>query len=306
MKASPAFQFYPDRWLGGTSHLSPAARGIYLDLLCWQWNHVKPLPTSATTRAQIGRCTLEQFTSAWVEIADKFQETTQGFANDALERVRGEGMVFLESQREKAKLGAAARWKDHKKDAPANAPGIAPANAPPMPSISISISNSDLDLHGAVSLPDQAKTKTDVLTRSSSARERVAENNHAKPTNLVNGSDMRRHGQHEWCAHERDGLCIPRFLHLEFVGKSGKSAEDVRAWYSTVLTRYEGKPIGEDALVFWRNEFAQWVGVATVAPKRFETRAESNRKVVAEVSKRIAEGKIQNVRRIGKPQSSRH
>jgi hypothetical protein len=96
-------------------------------------------------------------------------------------------------------------------------------------------------------------------------------NPHHKATNLVNGADLRRHGSHAWCAFEtsgerRDGLCIPQFLHAEFIGKGARSDADVRAWYGAVLDRYKGAAIGEDALTFWRNEFAGWVGTVTASP----------------------------------------
>ena len=39
MKRSPSWQFYPDRWLSRTSHLSPLAYVIYTRLLCDMWMH---------------------------------------------------------------------------------------------------------------------------------------------------------------------------------------------------------------------------------------------------------------------------
>ncbi len=34
---SPAFQFYPDKWMSHTQRLSPAAYQVYHRLLCWMW-----------------------------------------------------------------------------------------------------------------------------------------------------------------------------------------------------------------------------------------------------------------------------
>lgn len=36
---APAFQFYPDKWLAGTEHLSDAAYRGYHHILCWMWLH---------------------------------------------------------------------------------------------------------------------------------------------------------------------------------------------------------------------------------------------------------------------------
>jgi hypothetical protein len=38
-KRAPAWQFYPDRWLARTMHLSPLALMIYQRVLCWMWIH---------------------------------------------------------------------------------------------------------------------------------------------------------------------------------------------------------------------------------------------------------------------------
>lgn len=80
---------------------------------------------------------------------------------------------------------------------------------------------------------------------------------------LIDGSMLRRHGSHAWCAFGRLGLCVPAFLHEEFLGKSGKSEAAVRAWYADTVAGYEGVPIGEDTLVFWRRNFTHWIGAAT-------------------------------------------
>lgn len=79
------------------------------------------------------------------------------------------------------------------------------------------------------------------------------------------GSLDRVHRQHAWCS-PREGLCVPMFLHREFIGKLGglPSADmELRAWYPAVVAKYEGVPVGDDALDFWRNEFREWVGTVT-------------------------------------------
>ena len=87
-------------------------------------------------------------------------------------------------------------------------------------------------------------------------------NPHAKPTNLVNGAELRRHGSHAWCSWPgRDGLCVPVFLHQKFAGKLGGADAGARliAWYPTVVARFEGVAVAEDDVKFWQREFSAWV-----------------------------------------------
>jgi hypothetical protein len=87
---------------------------------------------------------------------------------------------------------------------------------------------------------------------------------HSRSGNLINGAEQRRHGTHAWCSLSagRDGLCVPAALHRELIGRLGRdtAAADLRAWYPTVVTRYAGQPVTEDAFPFWRREFAAWLG----------------------------------------------
>jgi len=75
------------------------------------------------------------------------------------------------------------------------------------------------------------------------------------------------HQKHAFCSL-REGLCVPEFLHREFVGKLGGSRTEAQlvAWYPLALAPFDGQAIGEDSLRFWRNLFGTWVGTATSAP----------------------------------------
>jgi uncharacterized protein YdaU (DUF1376 family) len=47
----PAFQFYPDDFIGGTVDMTPEEVGAYIRLLCYQWGHGKaPLSKEAVDR----------------------------------------------------------------------------------------------------------------------------------------------------------------------------------------------------------------------------------------------------------------
>lgn len=141
MAGPPAFQFYPERWLGGTAHLSPGARGIYIDLLAWSWANNKPLPVSLEARCQIGRChSLTAFEALWGEIADKWYLTPAGYVNGALEQIRGELERFRSAQVEKGKKGAAKRWPGHQ---PGHTPGQSPRNGSPISVLRSPVSDLD-------------------------------------------------------------------------------------------------------------------------------------------------------------------
>jgi hypothetical protein len=105
-------------------------------------------------------------------------------------------------------------------------------------------------------------------------------NPHSKPTNLINGSELRFHGQHAWCSWpERNGFCVPMPLHRELIGRLGTpTAEaELKGWYPSVVARYTGRGVGDKIFDFWNNEFAAWVGTVTQAPsQRRPTAVESN------------------------------
>lgn len=88
------------------------------------------------------------------------------------------------------------------------------------------------------------------------------------PRGLIDGRDVRAHGEHAWCDFERR-LCVTRRLHADFLSRLGMADADarLRAWYPTVITRYAGQPIGDDVFAFWRNAFAAWVGTVTQKPQ---------------------------------------
>lgn len=112
------------------------------------------------------------------------------------------------------------------------------------------------------------------VVREESARE--THDGGSRDHGLVDGSAQRQHGQHAWCSWPaRDGLCVPAFLHRELVGKLNRptAAAELLAWYPTVVARFVAVAVGDDALRFWRNEFAGWVGTVTQAPAPVSTKA---------------------------------
>jgi hypothetical protein len=132
----------------------------------------------------------------------------------------------------------------------------------------------DLDL-GKNEDPDKVKIGTHAGGRSSPP---PVENNsgwvpphpnpHHAPTNLINGAEMRRHAQHAWCAEGRPNLCVSHAMHTEIMGAAQKPEAEVKAWYVSVIAKFNGQPIGDDRFVFWRNELAAWLGTVTSPPPK--------------------------------------
>jgi hypothetical protein len=60
VRDAPAFDFYPERWLMGTAHMSDGEQITYLRLLCHQWM-MQGLPDDAGTLKRLGGRVLEKF-----------------------------------------------------------------------------------------------------------------------------------------------------------------------------------------------------------------------------------------------------
>jgi hypothetical protein len=116
---------------------------------------------------------------------------------------------------------------------------------------------------------------------------------------LIDGRAQREHGQHAWCSWPtRDGLCVPAFLHREFVGKlaATKTELELRAWYRSTVAGMDGIAVGEDSVKFWRNTFAQWVGTVTSAPLPMKTDKGSRVYAAAE---RVIAKQLEHQRAVG-------
>ncbi len=100
-KNTPAFQFYPADFLGGTMTTSDAATGVYIKLLCAMWVAGGSLPNCTTKLAICAQTTPEKFEAVWVEIQDKFVIATdeKTISNEKLNKVQ-------KTQRVKATAGS--------------------------------------------------------------------------------------------------------------------------------------------------------------------------------------------------------
>jgi uncharacterized protein YdaU (DUF1376 family) len=113
MKA-PAFQFYPADFLVGTAHFTAEQVGVYIRLLCYQWENGY-IENSDRMMGQLGGCS--EMTARTMR--EKFKMTTDGFGlqNKRLEEVRKKQQEYHKKQSENAN----SRWKHTNKNATAYA-----------------------------------------------------------------------------------------------------------------------------------------------------------------------------------------
>lgn len=243
MGKAPAFQFYAADFVIGTMGLPLEVLGAYIRLLALSWDR-GPVPKDEDERAAWMGVPVKQMRPIWERLSAKWIETDDGFINDRLEEQRAEREAFVAAQSEKGKRGARRRW-----DGSGHAPAIAPAIVRPIPNACPvdGSSSSVFDLRSSDPKHTQSVTET---------------------APLIDGRSIRLHAQHAWCSLPREGLCVPPFLHAEFLGKSQRSDAELRRWYRDIVAQFDGVGIGEDSLTFWRNQFALWVGTVTSKPGR--------------------------------------
>jgi uncharacterized protein YdaU (DUF1376 family) len=87
-EAAPAFSFYAKDFILGTSTMSLAARGAYITLLAYQWDHGS-VPADHNEVARLCGCSIRQLEAVWTTVIAKFHRGTDGlFRNARLERER--------------------------------------------------------------------------------------------------------------------------------------------------------------------------------------------------------------------------
>jgi uncharacterized protein YdaU (DUF1376 family) len=102
LNAPPAFQFYPDDFIGGTVDLSPEDCGSYIRLLCYQWGRGQ-IPGDRVAIARVCGCQPSE------EVLAKFPDRK----NPRLERERQKQIEYKASQSNSGKVGAEKRWGRH-------------------------------------------------------------------------------------------------------------------------------------------------------------------------------------------------
>jgi uncharacterized protein YdaU (DUF1376 family) len=125
---SPAFQFYPGDFLGGSvATYSLDEIGLYTVLLAFDWN-LNGLPTEPEKLAKLARISTRKLASLWVTVKENFVEREGRYHNPRLDLERAK----QEENRKKKVDAANSRW---------NAPAHAPALQTQSPSSSIALSS---------------------------------------------------------------------------------------------------------------------------------------------------------------------
>lgn len=110
MEKPPAFQFYANDFVTGTSTLTTAEVGGYILLLCEQWDK-GAIPGGDPKRlAQVMRCSQGLAKAIWASVSSKFARGDDGaWRNERLETVRAEQVLFRLRQAQNGSKGGRPR-----------------------------------------------------------------------------------------------------------------------------------------------------------------------------------------------------
>ena len=106
----PSFDFFPDDFIAGTYHLPAEAVGIYVRLLCYQWNNGS-IPADETELARVAGVDADAMRTHMRTVMLKFMpDECGGLQNARLEREREHKLSIIE----KSKAAADSRWAKEK------------------------------------------------------------------------------------------------------------------------------------------------------------------------------------------------
>jgi len=146
----PAFQFYPDNFLGGTALFSCVEVGAYIRLLCYQWD-LGFLPNDTAKLSDLARCGQNEINA----ITHKFALCPDGkLRNERMEIEREKQRLYRAGQSAKGKASAKARFNHGSTTVqPSGQPKAQPNSNSPSPSPSPSPIS---DLHSPEREPSQS------------------------------------------------------------------------------------------------------------------------------------------------------
>lgn len=113
IESSPAFQFYVKEWRSSRAimRMSFAQRGMYLEMLCEQWENLS-LPDSPEEVAEIVGGSTYEWSRNWDVLRRKFVSNDDGtIYNLRLQKEREKQKSHSKRQSDRGKAGAAARWQ---------------------------------------------------------------------------------------------------------------------------------------------------------------------------------------------------
>ena len=125
----PFFKFYPSDFIGDSDvqFMTATARGIYISLLCVQWQKGY-VPNDKSKIAHVSGATLDDVENAWSDLLEVFDQTDKGLINNRLEEEREKITVAREKKKKAGKKGAKARW-ERDSDSDGDASGDASSGA---------------------------------------------------------------------------------------------------------------------------------------------------------------------------------
>ena len=141
---SPAFQFYPNDFLGSAKVATMTLEevGLYTLLLCYDWNEVG-LPESPEVLAKLLRISPRTFKKLWRTVGENFTKRGNRYYNKRLEAERRKQL----ERKKKAADAANQRWHPDEPEPDANAlPEAMPTQSPSSSSSTPSPTNNTLSL----------------------------------------------------------------------------------------------------------------------------------------------------------------
>lgn len=131
MSNSPYVQFYTSDFLGGTSGMTAASKGVYITLLCLMYETEAPLTQKWDMLARRCGCTLPAFKKAVSDLADDGKIT---ITDDGLWSEKCEKHIALRRERQNSAASAAKkRWEKSKQKQEADDAGAMQAQCQPEP-----------------------------------------------------------------------------------------------------------------------------------------------------------------------------
>ena len=107
----PAFQFYADDFLAGTVTMNFAQRGLYITLLCIQWNKGFVTPDDIADLVGDGTAIAQPLAN---RVIAKFKVLSDGnYQNERMEIERKKQEIYRENKALTGLKGAEARWHSH-------------------------------------------------------------------------------------------------------------------------------------------------------------------------------------------------
>jgi uncharacterized protein YdaU (DUF1376 family) len=256
MAKAPAFQFYPKDYLADPNVrlMTHEERGLYWDAICMCWLQGS-LSNDPVILSKLFGISLRKFSRIWPKVAVCFQENDGKLSHKRLDAER----TAQKENRDRRKDAARKRWEKeqladaiHMQEKVSDQSAAYAMQCSPSPSPSASPTPSPTAVSGAYAAPL-------ISGVSSPAGWAKVHNNHVP----------------EFC----DWVCLPDFIFAELCAKSGQEdgSAYVTAWARKVRQDWQGKPIGDDGLKFWR---WRWQDTHKVNAKRNDFE-EAKRKLAA-------------------------